>query len=136
MSDFREQLHILKQRATPARLAVLEALEHTRQPLSIDGIIRAVHGRRIDLVTIYRTVTLLKKIGLVRQVDFQHGHAHYELSSLGDHHHVVCVKCDSVADIPHRNATSMMNTALVESGFARITDHCMEFFGVCKKCAV
>ncbi len=135
MQDFNAQLREKGCRATPARIAVLSLLQSEKRPLSVEKIIAGIGENDIDYVTAYRTVTLLKTLGLVRQIDFHHGHAHYELASLGDHHHVVCVKCDTVAEVERCNAKRMEQAVLQESGFSEITDHALEFFGVCKSCA-
>lgn len=134
-TDFKAQLREKGQRATPARVAVLALLQAEKRPLSVEKIIAGIGTNVIDYVTAYRTVTLLEEVGLVRQIDFHHGHAHYELAALGDHHHVVCVKCDKVAEVARCNAKRMEEEALLESGFSRITDHALEFFGICKKCS-
>ncbi len=136
MQDFKTQLRENGYRATPARIAVLSLLQSAKQPLSVEKIIAGIGADMIDYVTAYRTVTLFKELGLVRQIDFQHGHAHYELASLGDHHHVVCVRCNMVVDVSHSNPKQILEDARVESGFAQITDHALEFFGVCSKCAL
>ena len=136
MTNFKEILHNAKQRVTPSRLAVLAVLEKEKRPLSVEKIIKSIGEKNIDYVTAYRTITSLKKVGLLKQIDFQHNHAHYELASLGDHHHVVCVQCDKVTDVEHCNIDAMQKNALRESDFQEITQHSLEFFGVCKKCAI
>lgn len=136
MTDFTDALHGLQLRVTPARLAVLCALEKEKRPLSVEKVISIIGEKNIDYVTAYRTITMLKKSGLVKQIDFQHNHAHYELASLGDHHHVVCVKCSKIADVVNCGLEKMEQAALKESGFQEITQHALEFFGVCKNCAI
>jgi|SRR3989344_2398844 len=136
MTDFTEILHEAKQRVTPARLAVLAVLEKEKRPLSVEKIISQIGEKNIDYVTAYRTITALKKVGLLKQIDFQHNHAHFELASLGDHHHVVCVQCDAVADVSSCNVDAMQKQALKESGFQEITEHSLEFFGICKQCSL
>jgi|SRR3989344_3195276 len=136
MTNFTDALHLAGQRVTPARIAVLSVLEKEKRPLSVEKIIQTIGEKDIDYVTAYRTITALKKAGLVRQIDFQHNHAHYELASLGDHHHVVCTKCDKVADVANCGIEKMEKVALQESGFREITDHSLEFFGICKQCSL
>lgn len=136
MTNFADALHSVKLRVTPSRISVLEVLEQEKRPLSVEKVISLIGEKNIDYVTAYRTITSLKNAGLVRQIDFQHNHAHFELASLGDHHHVVCVKCDKVADVKDCDMQKMQQIALQESGFQKITQHSLEFFGVCKGCAV
>jgi Fur family transcriptional regulator, ferric uptake regulator len=136
MTNFADALHVAKLRVTPARVAILSVLENEKRPLSVEKIIATIGEKNIDYVTAYRTITALKNVGLVRQIDFQHNHAHFELASLGDHHHVVCVKCDKVADVKSCDVDAMQQRALKESGFQTISQHSLEFFGICKQCLI
>jgi Fur family ferric uptake transcriptional regulator len=76
-----------------------------------------------------------KDSGLVRQIDFQHGIAYYELASLGRHHHAVCTDCKLVEDVAGVCSETLNKQALKKSGFAAIKTHSLEFFGLCKSCA-
>lgn len=136
--DIRGQLRTAGYKVTPMRLMILDALRASRHPLSVRRILRTLGGRTdVDTVTVYRTLRTLVDAGLIRQIDLRHGHAHFELvDTKQDYHHIVCVTCDRVANI--RNCCSVKRVlprALRQSGFARVTDHTMEFFGVCRQCA-
>jgi len=133
-NHWRRQLQSHSHKVTPSRLAVLSVLEQAQQPLSVQRLMKLLSRQRFDQATVYRTVATLKKLGLVRQIEWQHGHAHYELSSLGDHHHVICRRCHTVEDITECDLNSMTQRALRASGFAEINEHALEFFGVCQKC--
>lgn len=136
LSRFHMQLREAGQRATPARLAILAVLEKTKKPLSVEKINQKLGDKKIDYVTVYRTVNILKEIGIVRQIDLHHGHAHYELAALGDHHHVVCMKCDRIEDVDNCSVEAdMYDKALQQSGFASIAQHSLEFFGLCQQCS-
>lgn len=123
-------------KATPARLAVLNLLSMAKKPLSINDIKQDLKRHSsIDQATIYRIIKALEKKGLIKQVDFQHGHAHYELRTHDHHHHVVCENCGKVADISKCDTTDIEKQALKISGFSKINDHSLELFGLCNKCA-
>src|SRR5688500_13198772 len=94
----RELLRKAGYKATPARMAILEFLNTLQKPVSVPEIIQKL-GQNIDGVTAYRTLDALKKSGIVRQIDFHHDHAYYELASLGEHHHAICTNCKRVEDI-------------------------------------
>jgi Ferric uptake regulator family len=42
---------------------------------------------RISLSTVYRTLNLMAKIGLIRELEFAEGHKHYELNQPSSHQH-------------------------------------------------
>ncbi|MEX2054909.1 MAG: transcriptional repressor [Candidatus Andersenbacteria bacterium] len=134
LETWRHQLQSRSHKATTSRLAVLTALQQTKQPLSVQRLMELLSRNHFDQATVYRTLATLKHLGLVRQIEWQHGHAHYELASLGDHHHVICRQCHSVEDVRECNLESMTRRALRQSGFAEITEHSLEFFGLCQKC--
>ena len=121
-------------RATPAILAIVTVLQKTKRPLTTQEIVGALKPKR-DTVTVYRILEKLKEKGIVRHVDFQHGHAHYELNS-DDHHHIICTVCRKVEDLADCRMDAFAKEVIKKSKqFAALTDHSLEFFGVCKTCA-
>lgn len=134
-TDYKHLLRTAGYKATPQRLSLLEVLGRAREPLSIQEILERCRQQKIDQATIYRTLKVLADIGLVRQVDFAHAHAHFELATGDDHHHLVCTSCGKVEDVTGCNFESLAKHALKHSSFASIDRHSLEFFGTCKKCA-
>ncbi len=124
-------------RATKPRIAVISFLTKSKYPLAIQKIVAGLKRTDIDQVTVYRTLDAFKKRGLVAQVDFQHGHAHYELKDKAhDHHHLVCTECSKVEDFTGCQYDKLVHNALRQTrGFAKVTDHSLELFGLCNRCA-
>lgn len=133
--DLPRLLRQKSQKVTPARLALLRLLAATKKPLSAEAIQRRLGQVAVNQATIYRTLTTLQRAGLVRQVDFQRSRGYWELASLGEHHHAVCRHCGRVEDIKDCCTATMEESALQQSGFAAITHHSLEFFGLCKNCS-
>lgn len=130
----KEQLKKHKLKATPARLRILSVLEETPRPLSIQSVREKLEDLKIDQATVYRTLNTFHMLGLVKTVDFQHGHSHYELTNRPHHHHLVCTNCGAVEDVQGCRVVPEDMQVLKRSGFASIEDHSLEFFGTCKKC--
>ena len=123
-------------KVTPARLEVLAVLEKAREPMTIDDICGWLKDQTINAATVYRTVKSLNDEGVVKQIDFRHGHGHYELVADNDHHHIICVSCGKVEDFEGCFVEKIVQTVLKETkGFAQVTDHALELFGLCKVCA-
>ena len=132
---FADLLHEAGLKATPARLHLIFLLHKTAKPLPAESIILKLRGQGGDQATVYRMLRSLKGAGLVRQVEFQHGHAHWELAELGDHHHLICVKCEKIEDIKGCRIGELEKNILQKTkSFADITGHSLELFGHCKKC--
>jgi len=133
-ADFEALLRQHSCKVTRPRLAVLAALEEAGAPLSVQQLRARLRPTRLDQATVYRTLKTLKEAGLVQQIDWEHGHAHYELALGPHHHHVVCTRCQRVEDITDCAMDELAAKVLRGSDFATITHHSLEFFGVCRKC--
>jgi Fe2+ or Zn2+ uptake regulation protein len=131
-----EFLHSHGLKATPARLALLSVFQHAKKPLSITALEELLAKEEINSVTFYRIVDDFLAAGIVRPIDLRHGHAHYELITQEEHHHLVCTNCGKINDITHCLPDNFeAKTLRANPDFARIHDHSLELFGVCKKCA-
>lgn len=134
-TDFRQQLRKSGYKATPSRLAILEAFRGASKPLSAQGIIDLL-PRDINQATVYRTLKSFKIKGIIKQIDLRHNHAHYEFADLADHHHLICLSCGRIENVEHHNAEAMERAILHNAKhFAEIKQHTLEFYGTCKACA-
>ena len=114
---------------TPQRQQVLDAvraLEHATP----ERISAAVPD--IDAATVYRTVELLEKLGLLRHTHLGHGAASFRLSD-DEHVHVVCHRCGGVLDAPHDLIDDLVSRLLDERGFTVDRSH-FTVFGQCHDC--
>lgn len=123
-------------KATPGRLALLLLLAKADRPLAIHDITDG-SKKGLNQATIYRALESLCEAEIVRRVDMQHAHAHYELAEgARHHHHLICKNCGRVEDVEHCDVTAIEHAVLKKSKmFASIQTHSLEFFGLCKKCA-
>ena len=133
----KKGLRATGRRMTRTRQAVLALLERTHQPLSATEIFDQLHQEKvsIDLVTVYRTLHVLKELGLVVQLDLhQEGLLRYELKEgRTHHHHIRCQVCGRIVDLllcPLKRVTK-----LIEQQTQFIVDeHTLEFTGLCPEC--
>jgi len=123
-------------RATEQRKLVLAYLQQSKYPQSVKEIIDGVGKKNIDQVTAYRILEAFKKAELINSVDFRHGHTHYEIKDdQHDHHHLICIGCDKVEDFTGCDSDHLANKALKQTkGFAQVTSHSLELFGLCNTC--
>lgn len=90
-------------RLTHQRKTILGVVETAKQHLDAAQILR--HARKIDpgidRVTVYRTLKLLKRYGLVDELDLMHmqGEKHfYERRPQRDHIHMACLCCGKILE--------------------------------------
>jgi Fe2+ or Zn2+ uptake regulation protein len=120
-------------RATTPRLAVLAFLEHAKLPLPIKKISKGI-GKKVDQVTVYRTVEAFAKAGLVRASDLA-GERGYEYALGNDHHHIVCVECGKVEDFKEPSHAKLAERVLKNAhSFSKLIGHSFEFTGLCNHC--
>lgn len=130
---------ILRERglkATPARELILATLGAKRVPRTAQDLFDVLGKKHtIDLVTIYRTLASFEKVGIVNRVDLRRDAVAYELAG-EHHHHIVCTECGTVEDFDACGLESLiMKVQSRAKGFAQISAHSLELFGVCRTCA-
>lgn len=136
LSDLTARLRERDQRVTGARQAILEVLRAHAGPLSSKEILARLPAGRCDLATVYRSMHLLRRLGLVQRYDLGDGVARFELLAEGDdghHHHLVCRRCAQVIELEECSLAEVESELARRNGFAQLS-HRLEFFGVCPDC--
>jgi Fur family ferric uptake transcriptional regulator len=96
----------------------------------------------MGLTTVYRTLDLLVRMGLLNRLSFGTGESRYEFKS-GEkdahHHHLICVKCGEIVDYRDFVDEELELVRKTEESLARkhgfrIMDHNVEFYGLCPQC--
>ncbi|MEZ4180395.1 MAG: transcriptional repressor [Candidatus Doudnabacteria bacterium] len=133
--NFTQTLKENQFKVTPSRLEALEVLSLSKTPMTIEQIWQKLVKSQPNLVTVYRIIKDFKQKDLVRQVDLQHQHAHFELSAKDDHHHLVCTQCGRLEDVPGCQLNDLvMQSVRRSSNFTSTSGHNFEIFGLCKDC--
>lgn len=127
----KEKLNKIDAKSTEPRLKILLALETAKKPISAELIISRT---KLDKATVYRVLKFLEKKSIIRLIDLRQGKRLYEIQSDRHHHHIICTKCAKIEAIDLCLFQNISKKVLKTSGFAKITDHSMEFFGLCQKC--
>lgn len=126
-------------RITPQRKAILQILNNsTGHHLAAESIydLLAVEGnKRIGLATVYRTMELFEKIGLVSRLSMEKSPAQYELIIYDTprHHHLICLKCGQLQEIDDRITEEFKDRIMQEKEF-EVTNKPMKIYGYCNRC--
>jgi len=126
-----DKLRAAGRRITPERELLVRIID--RNPhLDATEIYRIARNDqpRIGLATVYRTLNLLKDLGVVRASELGETHCHYEVRR-DEHLHLVCSECGRVIDIP----PSEPLRALAESRGFHVERFRLELIGTCAACA-
>lgn len=85
-------------------------------------------GLHIGKTTIYRTLNLFVRLGLVDMLAIKDFPILYE-SKRGHHHHFVCMKCHNIYDIEGCAVRGYM-----PKGKFHVKSHDIVFYGICDRC--
>ncbi len=121
---------------TGPRRAILELLEQEARPLSNKEIFRALPPGQCDLATVYRSVQMLERLGMVKRFQLGDGAARYALIVEGNdnhRHHLVCTRCTRIEEIGECIVRELEQRVAARSKFKAVT-HRLEFFGICPAC--
>lgn len=136
LSALKNRLRAQARKITGPRAAILEILRRHPHPLTNREILREMPKGECDLATIYRSMNLLEKMGMVKRFDFGDGAARFELvgeNDDGHHHHLVCTKCSEVVEIDECFPEQIEKKIAAQNRFKSVT-HKLEFFGICPQC--
>lgn len=124
------QTHALK--VTTGRVAVLQYMIRAHTPMVIEQIAKAVPD--INVVTLYRMLKQFVDVGLVYQTDFRAGKAYFEFQA-HHHHHITCTTCGVQESVDACLSDAYMKDVVADTKkFDTITNHALEFFGICTAC--
>ena len=122
---------------TPQRRVVIKAIASSQDHLTPADIYEKVHQNYpgIGLVTIYRTLEILSRLGLICELHTSGSSRSYTISVPQHHHHLICSNCGIVIDFTGHdfNLADLERRLSRESGF-RIESHLLEFIGLCRAC--
>jgi Fur family transcriptional regulator, ferric uptake regulator len=136
LETFRRHLHDHNLPVTQQRLAVAEAIFLSGAHLSAEEIAQRVAGRGVAVgtATVYRTLDLLVRSGLVKEHDFGDGFKRYEAGSGNDaHEHCICSSCGAVTEFSNDRLERMIALLAEEVEF-RPHHHRLEIYGLCRSC--
>ena len=125
-------------RLTRQRRVILQVMDDAEQHLDVDQILE--RAQKIDsgvaLVTVYRTIDLLKKEGLIDELDLLHlrGDRHYyETHGPRDHIHVACLRCGKVREFESR-LYEQLKQQIARDFDMKVTVSRTEVGGYCAEC--
>lgn len=131
-----DQLKSHGYRVTAPRTRVLRLLngeDRALSPYDMRNHLRQ-QGVRMDVVTVYRALEVLERLGLVHRIYSTGGYVRCRRGDLdGHHHHLVCSQCSRVAEITGDQLDEVVTRVEAESGY-RVAGHILELFGLCGAC--
>lgn len=127
-------------RMTSQRRAILSVIETAAKHLDASQILRKARklDAKVDRVTVYRTLNLLKRHGLIDELDLMHlqGEKHfYERRPQRDHIHMACLRCGKIAEFESNLFDRLKGEIQRECRFHIVVTR-LEVGGYCADCRV
>ena len=125
-------------RMTTQRRLLVDIIQDSPRHLDAAALLKAAKQKdpEIDRATVYRTIALLKNLGLIDELDLMHmeGEKHYyEAKTSRDHCHMACLRCGAIVEYASSSFEKLKKEMARQSGFAiRVVR--LEVGGFCKRC--
>ncbi|MCN0177985.1 Fur family transcriptional regulator [Salinispora arenicola] len=133
-SSLAELLRARGLRLTAQRQLVLQAvldLGHAT-PEQVHTAVREV-AAGVNITTIYRTLELLERLGLVTHTHLSHGSPTYHAAGEDQHVHLVCRECGAIDEIDPTLLRPLADQLAEQRGFRVDIGH-VSLFGRCERC--
>jgi len=121
-------------KTTRQRNTIVNVFFNLKGHVSVEELLREVKAvnPKIGYATVYRTLHLLVRSGLVEERRFGDGLARYEGHSEVEHHdHMICQNCGRIFEFFNPELEAMQEKLAEEHEFT-IHRHRLELYGVCK----
>jgi Fur family ferric uptake transcriptional regulator len=136
ISRFRQFLANQGLKLTSERTALVREIFASHYHFEADELLMKMKQNHVKIsrATIYRTLELLVKSGLVRRVHLGEEHYHYEHVTGNSHHdHLICTTCGTVIEF-HDPALEQRQREICEKKKFTPTFHNLQILGICDSC--
>ena len=134
---FRSFLETHGLKLTTERASLLREIFATHYHFEADELLFHLKEKNIKIsrATVYRTLELLVKSGMVRRVHLGEEHYHYEYVSMDSHHdHLVCTTCGDVIEF-HDPVLEARQQEICNQQKFTPTYHNLQILGICDSCS-
>ena len=138
-TSLKNELHERGWRLTPQRETILQIFQNlpNGNHLSADDLHQVLQdqGERISLSTIYRTLKLMARMGILRELELAEGHKHYEMNQPypHHHHHLICVRCNRTIEFKSDTVLRTGAKTAKKEGF-HLLDCQLTIHALCPQC--
>jgi Fur family ferric uptake transcriptional regulator len=136
LSRFQDFLQQQGQKLTSERSALVREIFSIHYHFEADELLFKMKEKsvKISRATVYRTLELLVKSGMVRRVHLGEDHYHYEHVTGNSHHdHLICTACGGVIEF-HDELLEQRQREICEKKKFTPTFHNLQILGVCDSC--
>jgi len=121
-------------KVTPQRLAIYNMLAGTKSHPNAEMIFNALQSMypTMSLATVYKTMEILKEIGLVQILNAGEDSFRYDADT-SNHPHVRCIECGQVEDVDNIDSTVFIDQVSQGTKYQLLGQQ-FYFYGICPDC--
>ncbi len=138
--SLKAELHDRGWRLTPQRETILHVFQELPEGehLSAEDLYHQLETKdqaNISLSTIYRTLKLMARMGILRELELGEGHKHYELNQPypHHHHHLICTRCNKTIEFKNDSILKIGSKTAEKEGY-HLLDCQLAIHAVCPTC--
>lgn len=140
MGGIQQSLKDRGVRLTRQRRLLLDLIDNSGKHLDADTLYQMAREKdaKLNRVTVYRTLKMLKEGGLVDELDLAHfeGEKHYYETRLKrEHAHIICLRCGRVEEFFGEQLNAVKGSVASQFGFEIVFAR-TEIGGYCSHCQV
>jgi len=116
------------------RLILRRAITHLH--FSAEELVNDVRAidPSVSRMTVFRTLALLQRTGLVEKHDFRYGPPYYEVTYGKAHHdHLMCVECGEIIEFQEPRVERLQEDVVRRFGY-QLLSHTHKLYGLCGRC--
>ena len=134
-TQFQQYLARAGLKQTRQRELVVSTFFSLSRHVSAHDLFREVRKRkgRIGLVTVYRTLKLLRECGLAEERRFTPEFTLFEPTPLRHHDHMICTRCGKIVEFENQKIEALQEEMARQMEFT-ILSHKLELYGQCRDC--
>jgi Fur family ferric uptake transcriptional regulator len=137
LRGFAEYLSQAGLKATRQREQIVRAFFAAGRHISAEELHRQLRTSQpgIGLVTVYRTLKLLRQAGLATERQFGDAYARFDPRPADSpHHHLICTACGRIQEFEDDTLAALARKVKRARGFT-VTEQRLELYGLCRDCA-
>lgn len=121
-------------KVTPQRLAIYKVLANSKAHPSAEMIFQQLqpYYPTMSLATVYKTVEILKEIGLIQILNAGEDSFRYD-ADISMHPHIRCLQCGRVDDLHDIDVAGFVDEVAGKTQY-RLTGQQFYFYGYCPAC--
>ncbi len=135
IEDFKKHLKEENLKYTPQREEILKEVLSTKTHFEVEDIVHKLKNKKksVSRATVYRTLTILKNMGIIAEVIKYKNKTIYEIGLKEHHDHLICVNCGKIIEFSNKKIEELQDKICSKYKFHPYS-HRLEIYGLCNEC--